>query len=129
MLPIEIECVQRAISGAWRTNTRTTPATLSRADAWLGPPWLTRRGIGGAGTRRAAGNRRAAAGFLPLDQAVSDGLTGGQSPAAARVIPDLVHFAAGHVGQPEVQRVEHSGHLLLADGDRGHRTAEMQPGL
>src|SRR5690242_16337036 len=78
---------------------------------------------------RATGNRWAGRCFLPLDKTVSDGLTGGQGPATARVVADLVHLAAGHFGQPEVQRVEHAGHLLLARADRAHGAPQMQPGL
>src|SRR5689334_19300785 len=80
-------------------------------------------------SRRATGNRWAGRCFLLLDKTVSDSLTGGQGPATARVLADLVHLAAGHLGQPEVQRVEHAGHLLLAGADRGHRAPQMQPGL
>src|SRR5580704_16249664 len=89
------------------------------------PGWLARAGSGRAGTRGAAGTRRAGRCFLLLDKTVSDGLSGGHGPAAARVLADLVHLAAGHVGQPEVQRIEHAGHLLLARADGGHRAAEM----
>src|SRR5690348_14929465 len=104
-------------------------APIPNASRLTQPAWLTRAGSGRAGTRRAAGRWRAGRCFLLLDKTVSDGLSGGQGPAAARVLADLVHLAAGHVGQPEVQRVEHAGHPLLAGADRGHRAAEMQPGL
>src|ERR1700758_4462872 len=87
----------------------------------MGPGWSR--------SRRTAGNRWAGRCFLPLDKTVSNRLTGGEGPATARVLADLVYFAAGHIGQPEVQRVEHAGHLLLVSGDRGHRAAEMQPGF
>src|SRR6266404_2224163 len=117
MLPIESERVQRAIFGACQTNAATLPATC----LWLaGRPGLTPPDPGWAGIWRAAQNRRPACGFLALDEAVSDRLAGGQRPAAARVFADLVHLAAGDVGQPEVQRVEHARHLLLAGGERGH---------
>src|SRR5882724_12770870 len=132
MLPIESECVQRAISGACRTNAATSGgpprspvlsalvAELTPWSTWVRPGWSW---------SRLAGNRRAGRGFLLLDKTVSDGLTGGQGPAAARVLADLIYLAAGHVGQPEIQRVEHAGHLLLGRADRGHRAPQMQPGL
>src|SRR5712671_633811 len=81
---------------------------------------------GSAGPVWAGETGWAGAGLLILDQAVSDRLGGGQRAAAARVLADLVHLAARHVGQPEVQRVEHPGYLLLTGGERGHGTAELQ---
>src|SRR5256885_3127563 len=133
MLPIESERVQRAIFGASGLMPRPSAdhlgAPIPNASRLAQSAWLARAGSGRAGTRRAAGRWRAGRCFLLLDKTVSDGLSGGQGPAAARVLADLVHLAAGHVGQPEVQRVEHAGYLLLAGADRGHRAAEMQPGL
>ena len=46
--------------------------------------------------------------------------------ASSRIV---VHLAAGDLGQPVVQRVEHAGHLLLARGDRGDGAAELEPRL
>jgi hypothetical protein len=68
-------------------------------------------------------------GLLGLDDAVTDGLGGGQGTEAARVLADLVHLAACDLGQPVVQGVEHAGHLLLARGDRGDGAAELEPRL
>src|SRR2546429_6465422 len=97
MLPIESVCLQRAIFGACQTNAATVAAAYRRPTperlAAGQPPWLMRAGVGGAGVRRTAGNRRAR-GFLLLDKTVSDGLTSGQCPAVARVLADLVHLAA-----------------------------------
>src|SRR5271169_2112299 len=85
---------------------------------------------GGTGRTRPTADIRAPGdgpgSLLALDEAVSDGLSGGQRAAAARVFADLIHLTAGDLGQPEVQRVEHAGHLLLAGAERGHRAAEMQ---
>src|SRR5580700_11473151 len=58
-------------------------------------------------------------GLLRLDEAVADGLGRGQGPAATRVLADLVRLAPGDLGQPEVEGVEHAGHLLLTGSDRG----------
>src|SRR6266571_1882597 len=102
-----------------------------RRHAWAGwAAWFYREpDPAGPGSGGSPGTQRSTCAFLALDEAVSDGLTGGQRPAMARVLADLIHLAAGDIGQPEVQRVEHARQLLLADGDRGHRAAETQSGL
>src|ERR1035437_4760480 len=99
MLPIESECVQRAIFWGVR-GMRDQGRELTGRSSWPG--------------------------LLGLDQAVADGLGGGQRAASARVVPDLVNLTTGHLGQPEVQRVDHAGQLLLLRGDRGHGATELE---
>src|ERR1035441_7506969 len=74
MLPIESECVQRAIFWGVR-GMRDQGRELTGRSSWPG--------------------------LLGLDQAVADGLGGGQRAASARVVPDLVALTTGHLGQPE----------------------------
>src|SRR6266851_5799613 len=124
MLPIESECVQRAIFAACRTNAASR---LPRPRAGAGWPGSTRTGSGETWPLTWGG--RPAGDFLALDEAVTDSLGGGQRPASARVFAYLIHLTACYLGQPEVQRVEHACHLLLAGGEGGHRATEMQPGL
>src|ERR1039458_6709490 len=82
MLPIESECVQRAIFWGVR-GMRDQGRELTGRSSWPG--------------------------LLGLDQAVADGLGGGQRAASARVVPDLVNLTAGHLGQPEGPRGEGAG--------------------
>ncbi len=58
----------------------------------------------------------------PGDEAVPLGLCRGEHPAGPGAVADLINLAAGHLGEPEVERVEHPPGLLFARGD-GHRRA------